>query len=326
MQIMKTLDATSNAIYHDPGSSSGRYDIRAVASALACLKLGNIAIRKNLSQVWINSSIYDTAVTKLMLLLFSLRKFKEPMVRVFFHGGRFSKLRWLHGKFMRGLVSHCFGRADIFHFLSKEQAEDFQWILGIDRWQLFKNFSDSSNVIESATPRKKAFLFVGRLIREKGIREILASIDQLDNQSQKTADVFNYEFWFAGEGPEEEYLRQEAKQRPKGKIVILGRLDRNQLNEVYSKAFALLLPSFHPEGFPYVVIEAMQAGLPIIASPIGAIPDLIKEQKNGLLVPVKDPISLGRAIRRLLDDERLWSRISRNNKEFFLKYLSSSAA
>lgn len=325
MLFLKALNATRGAAFFDPGSSNGLYDLRAVSSAVRCMRLGRLAWEKNATQVWINSSIYDTAIVKLGILLFSLRKCSVPLVRVFFHGGRFDRLKWLRYGLVKRLVLRALDRADVFHFLSREQGEGFQKASGLEQWKLFRNFSSSATLLDRKSPRVNAFLFVGRLVREKGIREIIAAIDKLSHTHLGAGGVGEAEFWFAGAGPESEYLRKESLRRPPGTIRLLGHLGKGRLDEVYAKATALLLPSYS-EAFPYVIIEAMQAGLPVIACPTGAVSDLIKEGQNGFLVPAGDSVALAQAIGSLLENEGQWSKISKNNSEFFLRHLSRPAA
>ena len=65
-----------------------------------------------------------------------------------------------------------------------------------------------------------------------------------------------------------------------------------------------VLPTWR-EGFPNVVLEAMAAGLPVVATPVGAIPEAIREGEEGFLVPVQDAPALTAALRRLIDDPAL---------------------
>ncbi|MBW1923275.1 MAG: glycosyltransferase family 4 protein [Deltaproteobacteria bacterium] len=325
MHFLKALNATRGASFFDPGSSNGRHDLLAVSSAVRCARLGSLARKKNVTQVWINSSIYDTAIVKLGILLFSLRKYRAPLVRVFFHGGRFDRLKWLRYGLMKRFVLKALERADVFHFLSREQGEGFQKVCGQRRWELFRNFSSSATLLDRNPPGVKAFLFVGRLVREKGIREVVAAIDHLSHMGLRVGGVGGLEFWFAGGGPESAYLKEESLRRTPGTIRLFGHLRKKGLDEVYTKAIALLLPS-RSEAFPYVIIEAMRAGLPIIACPTGAVSDLIKHNQNGFLVPVGDFVALAQAIGNLLEDEGLWTKMSNNNKEFFLRYLSMPVA
>jgi glycosyltransferase involved in cell wall biosynthesis len=83
---------------------------------------------------------------------------------------------------------------------------------------------------------------------------------------------------------------------------------------LYSGADLLLLPS-HEEGVPYVIVEAMAAGLPIIATPVGAIPEVIEEGINGFLINPGDYEALAQRIVRLCQDEELRLQIGHTNRE-----------
>ena len=63
------------------------------------------------------------------------------------------------------------------------------------------------------------------------------------------------------------------------------------------------------EGFPLAVVEAMLAGLPIVAADVGSVSEAIRDGETGLLVPPEDPVALASAIRRLLEDRRLAARL-----------------
>jgi glycosyltransferase involved in cell wall biosynthesis len=71
----------------------------------------------------------------------------------------------------------------------------------------------------------------------------------------------------------------------------------------------IVVPSW-TEAFPLVIPEAMAAGLPVIATAVGAIPDFVKEGEDGFLVATRNPPELADRICRLLDDEVLRRRIS----------------
>jgi glycosyltransferase involved in cell wall biosynthesis len=109
-------------------------------------------------------------------------------------------------------------------------------------------------------------------------------------------------------------------------IKILGRLTPADLEDVYASADILLLPSYHDEGFPYVVIEAMRAGLAVVATPSGAIPNIITDGQNGLLVPPMQPPRLAAAISLLLDDIVRTRKMGDRNRALFLRDFSKPAA
>ena len=91
-------------------------------------------------------------------------------------------------------------------------------------------------------------------------------------------------------------------------ITFPGRLAPDQVKRALATADILVLPSFE-ENLPLSIIEAMGAGLAIVATPVGAVPDLIRDGETGLLVPVGDPHGLTEALSRLLRDGTLRRRL-----------------
>ena len=77
---------------------------------------------------------------------------------------------------------------------------------------------------------------------------------------------------------------------------------------------ALVLPS-RSEGWPLTVVEAMLAGLPVVATPVGSVPEAVQDGRTGLLVPKDDPAGLATALRRLRDDRALAARLGRAGRE-----------
>jgi len=69
------------------------------------------------------------------------------------------------------------------------------------------------------------------------------------------------------------------------------------------------------EGLPMVILEAMESGLPVIASSVGGIVDVVKHEVSGLLVNQKDPKSIAIAIEKILSDKQLQKKIIENAKK-----------
>ncbi len=82
-------------------------------------------------------------------------------------------------------------------------------------------------------------------------------------------------------------------------------LSRGQMVSAWTRAAFGVVPSRWGDPCPTVVLEAMQAGRPVVASNTGGIPDLVRNREEGLLVPPRDPVELGRAIAMLAKDDEL---------------------
>ena len=150
-------------------------------------------------------------------------------------------------------------------------------------------------------------LFVGRLAPQKGVRTLVAAAGLLEDPSVQVLLV--------GDGPERPALEREAERIGLGdRLHFLGFVAHDRLPAVLAHADLLVLPSLYEE-LGTVLLEAMQAGLPIVASKTGGIPDVIEDGVNGLLVPPGEPELLARAIDRLLADRGLAYRLSEGTRE-----------
>lgn len=148
-------------------------------------------------------------------------------------------------------------------------------------------------------------IYIGRIAREKGLYEALQAMRlalELGVDARLTV---------AGAGPEEPRLRRYAAalgiaQRTTFVGPVFGADKANLL----AGADVMLLPS-HAEGLPYALLEAMAAGVPVLATPVGAIPDVVSSGTHGYLVPVRDGKSLAEALALLSGDREKLAWMSR---------------
>ena len=143
----------------------------------------------------------------------------------------------------------------------------------------------------AGAPRRAGVLFVGRLCEEKGILPLV----RLWRDLGVTLTV-------VGDGPLRSRLLVEAGPD----VRFLGQLDAVGVQDEMRKAALLILPSLYYEMLPLVLIEALAGGLPVVASRLGAIPDIIEDGITGLLFDPFDPVDSVRTVcRALADPERL---------------------
>jgi len=151
-------------------------------------------------------------------------------------------------------------------------------------------------------------VYIGRLAREKGLAETLHGMRLAHIQGTKAQLVI------AGGGPEEASLRKLVRDLGlDSDVSFAGPVFGASKSMLLSKADALVLASY-AEGLPYALLEGMAAGVPPIATPVGAIPDVVVDGVHGLLVAPRDPVAIAGAIRRLAADRVLLARMRRDGR------------
>lgn len=144
--------------------------------------------------------------------------------------------------------------------------------------------------------------FVGRLVEKKGVKVLLHAMKELLG---KGADL---KLDIAGDGPLSQRLNNVTKElKLESRVTFLGALGRNEVMEQIRSADALIVPSVidssgETEGMPVVILEAFSQGVPVIASKVSGIPDVVKHGVNGLLVESNDASKLAQAIGRFYDE------------------------
>lgn len=138
----------------------------------------------------------------------------------------------------------------------------------------------------------------GRVQPYKGMQTLLEAAALLRAEGAPAFDVA-----IAGDGPYLPELRARAAERGLANVHFLGR--RRDVPALLAGAAVAVVPSLWQEAFGLAVVEAMGAGVPVVATRTGGIPELVEEGKTGLLVPPGDARALADALRRLLEQPSL---------------------
>lgn len=145
-------------------------------------------------------------------------------------------------------------------------------------------------------PEPGYLLVVGRLRIRKGVDVLLAAMPALLSRHPAARLLI------AGDGEHRAALEQAAAALVLGEAVsFLGRADAARVRRLLRGAVALVVPSIY-EGMPLVVLEAMEASVPVIASRVSGIPEVVEDGRTGWLVPPEEPASLAAALAAALDD------------------------
>lgn len=154
---------------------------------------------------------------------------------------------------------------------------------------------------------ERIVLTVGRLSREKAQIDLLAAYKRL----RATNPDISSKLIIVGDGPERRRLEAAADACGiRERVIFTGQISEVQL--FYAAAQVFALPS-HSEGSPNVLLEAMAANLPIAATRVGGVPEIVENNESALLVPVNDPDALAAALVRILSDQNLAERLTTNS-------------
>lgn len=157
------------------------------------------------------------------------------------------------------------------------------------------------------------FIFVGRLVTDKGINELLQAFQQLSQQNSK-AKLLLVGFLETELDPLSEASLDILKSNTN--IVFAG--FQKDVRPYFSMADALAFPSYR-EGFPNVVMQAGAMGVPGIVSDINGCNEIIIEEENGLIIPAKNTDALYRAMCRFVEDQSLLNKLKSNARRMIVE-------
>jgi phosphatidyl-myo-inositol alpha-mannosyltransferase len=160
-------------------------------------------------------------------------------------------------------------------------------------------FASAEPFPELVDPERPALLFVGRLERRKGLEPLVRAFTRL-----KT-DRPELRLLVVGDGPERDRCQALLPGRLRSDVSFLGRVDADDLPRFYASADIYVAPALGGESFGIVLLEAMAAGCPLVASDIPGYRSVATDGRQGRLVPPGDPVALAGAIGVLLDNEAL---------------------
>ena len=167
------------------------------------------------------------------------------------------------------------------------------------------------DVYEPPFPKDAYCLFVGRLSEEKGVRTLLNAWEQQE---------IPLPLVIAGSGPFEQKLKGYGSSDPR--IRWLGHRPKDEIMGLMQNALALVFPSLWYEAFPMTIVEAFASGLPVIASRLGSMAELIEDGRTGYLFEPGNTGALASAVRRAHENrEELNHMKSEARKEYERLYM-----
>ena len=250
------------------------------------------------------------------IALGAAKLFRIPLV-LNFHGAELLLIR--KKKWVKPFLKFAIGQAQAVFANSSFTASKIKALRNVNvEWSPYGTTLESSAASEvEAVPHpingKFKILFVGRHIERKGICYLIEAAKYLPRDK--------FEIRIVGVGDLTEKLKELAAHNAgNAEIVFTGKLSPEDLAKEYRTANVFTLPAIidskgDTEGLGVVLIEAMELGLPIVASNVGGIPDVVMDGESGILVPEKDPQALANAFKRLESEPGLVKQLLEGSRK-----------
>ena len=230
----------------------------------------------------------------------------------------------------------------IFRFFSKniiKGGDHFIFISSFTKNSFFSLFSEFKNIKYSILPfassleqakmkrpkvnsKNNNILFVGRIVERKGIVYLIKAAEILKTKG------YHFKVTIVGDGPDREKLKNMIMKKNLTDLVrFTGKVSDKELHTHYENSDLFVLPAIvdskgDTEGLGVVLIESLIYGIPVVASKVGGIVDIVKDRKTGLLVEQKDSEKLAQAIITMLVDQNLRKKTVIEGQKLIKEYFS----
>jgi len=251
------------------------------------------------------------------LFLIPARLLRRKVI-VHLHGGYFGPFYRQTSLLMRQIIRFALGDADRGIVLGRSVQGAFGDVVPGERVRVVPNGIPDYFEHGAQTERKPhgpTLLFLSTLMADKGVLDVLRALPKVREESRCVRAVFAGE-WFREED------QQAAQHLIQGfglesNVEIIGPVGPPRKYELLADADVVVLPSRN-EGQPYVILEAMAAGLPVISTNVGCIPEMVEDGMNGFLIEPGDVEGLAEKVCLLLADGALRRRMGQASRERFL--------
>ena len=157
--------------------------------------------------------------------------------------------------------------------------------LDFDEFKIKKKFHERVNFVG----------YIGRLSEEKGVLNFVKAIPEILEKEEKT------KFLIGGDGKlRDEIEKYVRKENLNNKVELTGWIPHDELPDYLNELKLVVLPSY-TEGLPNIMLEAMACGTPVLATPVGAIPDVIKDGETGFILENNSPECIAKNVIRALE-------------------------
>ncbi len=248
-------------------------------------------------------SLYRSALDMVVAQLLGCR------VILHVHGAAFDKFHAGAGRLLRPVIAWSLARADRVIALSGGWARKLRRMSPRARVVVIENAVESPSVTPTRHHSSACrFLLLARMDEWKGVDDLLEACAVLASEGTRFELVLAGPPGTAGD---EAVLEEKIRRRGLAECVrYVGPVRGERKTELLGWAEVYVQPSHH-EGMPLSMLEALAHGLPVVATKVGAVPEVIEDHKCGLLVSPHEPAELARAMGAVVADRKLLTALSR---------------
>jgi len=220
------------------------------------------------------------------------------------------------GWFIKKTAKTCLANADAIIALSDNMKNTMQ-LMSDREVVVIPNGIDLTKYDEGQRKQRthrKTIIYVGRLHAVKGVQYLLEAMSAVHRK------VPQAELVIVGDGNERAALETLTDQLGIRECVkFVGMVPHEQVTDWMYNADIFVLPSIS-EGFPLVVLEAMACGLPVVATRVGVLPEIIEDGTNGFVVDAKSPYEIADKLLTIMQSDELYEKMSVNGKKIVEKF------
>ncbi|MEO0539632.1 MAG: glycosyltransferase family 4 protein [Cyanobacteria bacterium P01_A01_bin.105] len=294
MQVMQSRTGVEmvHLSTHDEGTAGHRLWV----FALAVVQLLRRLLTQQLDVIHLHVSERGSIVRSWLLIAIA-NLFNTPLL-LHTHGSEFHTFYEQSPGWVRSLTRWAFQRATRVVVLSQSWEHYYRehCQLAPHQLQLLYNPVDISHPVPDRTGHSQRvnIVFVGRVGQRKGAFDLLQALAQMTPAARQRVRL-----WLAGDGETGQAHQLSASLGLTEQVEVLGWVGADDLTPLLAKADIFTLPSYN-EGLPMAILEAMSWGLPIVTTPVGGIPEVVRSHHNGVLVEPGDTAALALASEQLV--------------------------
>lgn len=262
---------------------------------------------KNYDLFHIHMASYGSAFRKIYYIRFLKKKRKKVIVHI--HGAEYLTFYSSLSRRKQKYVINNLNKSDMIIALSEKWKYEFETQLNMKNVYVLNNGIDTDDFqksISNCIENKHKFLFLGRLGKRKGAYDILKAIEGLNNEGIKI------KCYMAGDGEIDIFRKIIDQKNLKDCVEVIGWVGNSEKIKLLKNVSTVILPSYN-EGLPMAILEGMACGKAIISTNVGAIPEVVIENENGIIIEPGNIEQIKSAIKKIISDDKKLLNISLNN-------------